>query len=40
VVEEESTYQAWLDEQPTFAQLLALAGNDTTEREFARRDSN
>jgi len=29
VVEEESAYQAWLKEQPTFAQLSARAGNDT-----------
>lgn len=31
VVEEESAYQAWLKEQPTFAQLSALAGNVTGE---------
>ena len=31
VVEEESAYQAWLKEQPTFAQLSARAGNDTVE---------
>ncbi|MGH6940361.1 cytochrome c oxidase subunit II [Hypericibacter sp.] len=31
VVEEESTYQAWLKEQPTFAQLLARGGNGTGE---------
>ncbi len=29
VVEEEGAYQAWLEEQPTFAQLSARAGNDT-----------
>ena len=29
VVEEESAYQAWLDEQPTFAELSAQAGNGT-----------
>jgi cytochrome c oxidase subunit 2 len=40
VVEEESAYQAWLDEQPTFAQFLARTGNDSAERDFARRDSN
>jgi cytochrome c oxidase subunit 2 len=28
VVDEESAYQAWLKEQPTFAQLSARAGND------------
>ncbi len=27
VVEEESSFQAWLQEQPTFAELLARAGN-------------
>jgi len=27
VVEEESAYQAWLQEQPTFAEMLAKAGN-------------
>jgi cytochrome c oxidase subunit II len=31
VVEEESDYQAWLAEQPTFAQLSARAGNGTGE---------
>lgn len=31
VVDEESTYQAWLEEQPTFAQLSARAGNGTGE---------
>jgi cytochrome c oxidase subunit 2 len=31
VVEEESAYQAWLNEQPTFAQLLAQAANDSGE---------
>jgi cytochrome c oxidase subunit 2 len=31
VVEEEGAYQAWLKEQPTFAQLSARAGNDTGE---------
>jgi len=31
VVEEESAYQAWLKEQPTFAQLLARGGNGTGE---------
>ena len=31
VVEEESAYQAWLEEQPTFAQSLARAGNGTGE---------
>ncbi len=31
VVEEESAYQAWLKEQPTFAQLSARAGNATGE---------
>jgi len=30
-VEEEGAYQAWLKEQPTFAQLSARAGNDTGE---------
>ena len=29
VVEEESAYQAWLQEQPTFAELSAQAGNGT-----------
>ena len=29
VVEEEADYQAWLQEQPTFAELLAQAGNGT-----------
>ncbi len=29
VVEEESAFEAWLDEQPTFAQSLAQAGNGT-----------
>ena len=29
VVEEESAYQAWLDEQPTFAELSAQAGTGT-----------
>jgi len=29
VVEEESAYQAWLKQQPTFAQLSARAGNHT-----------
>ena len=29
VVEEESAYQAWLEEQPTFAEMLAQAGNGT-----------
>jgi cytochrome c oxidase subunit 2 len=29
VVEEESVYQAWLNEQPTFTRLLARAGNNT-----------
>jgi cytochrome c oxidase subunit 2 len=28
VVEEESAYQAWLEQQPTFAQSLARAGGD------------
>jgi cytochrome c oxidase subunit 2 len=31
VVEEESAYQAWLEEQPTFAQSLARAGSGTGE---------
>ncbi len=31
VVEEETTYQAWLEEQPTFAQSLARAGTGTGE---------
>jgi cytochrome c oxidase subunit 2 len=31
VVEEESAYQAWLEEQPTFAQSLARVGNDAGE---------
>ena len=31
VVEEEGAYQAWLEEQPTFAQLSARAGNDAGE---------
>ncbi len=31
VVEEESAFQAWLQEQPTFAQSLAQAGNGLTE---------
>jgi cytochrome c oxidase subunit 2 len=31
VVEEESAYQAWLKQQPTFAQLLARGGNGTGE---------
>jgi len=31
VVEEEGAYRAWLEEQPTFAQLSARVGNDTEE---------
>ena len=31
VVEEESAYQAWLDEQSTFAELSARAGNGAGE---------
>jgi heme/copper-type cytochrome/quinol oxidase subunit 2 len=29
VVDEESAYQAWLQEQSTFKQSLARSGNDT-----------
>jgi heme/copper-type cytochrome/quinol oxidase subunit 2 len=32
VVDEESAYQAWLQEQSTFKQTLADAGNGTGER--------
>ena len=31
VVEEDGDYQAWLDEQTTFADLLAAAGSDADE---------
>jgi cytochrome c oxidase subunit 2 len=31
VVEEESAYQAWLQEQPTFAEMMEQAGNGTGE---------
>jgi hypothetical protein len=31
VVEEESAYQAWLEQQPTFKQLSAQARNGTGE---------
>src|SRR5216683_3274579 len=32
VVQEESAYEAWLERQPTFAQLRARAGNDPGEK--------
>ncbi len=32
VVQEEGAYEAWLEKQPTFAQSLARAGNDTGEQ--------
>ena len=32
VVEEETAFQAWLQEQPTFAQSMAEAGTGTKDR--------
>ena len=31
IVEEEDAYQAWLDEQSTFADLMAAAGSDASD---------
>jgi heme/copper-type cytochrome/quinol oxidase subunit 2 len=33
VVEEKSTFEAWLKEQPTFAESLAAARMDATEKD-------